>query len=131
MADKITFDLVSPERLLLSQPVDMVTIPGSEGYMGVMAGHMALVSTLRAGMIDMLNDGGNTRFFIMGGFAEINASKVIVLAEEAIPMTELDLAVLDQRIKDAQDDEIAAKTDAARLKAAQLVDDLKLVKSAF
>jgi len=54
-----------------------------------------------------------------------------VLAEEAIPMTELDLAVLDQRIKDAQDDEIAAKTDAARLKAAQLVDDLKLVKSAF
>ena len=131
MADKITFDLVSPERLLLSQPVDMVTIPGSEGYMGVMAGHMALVSTLRAGMIDMLKDGGNTRFFIMGGFAEINASKVIVLAEEAIPMTELDLAVLDQRIKDAQDDEIAAKTDAARLKAAQLVDDLKLVKSAF
>jgi F-type H+-transporting ATPase subunit epsilon len=131
MADKITFDLVSPERLLLSQPVDMVTIPGSEGYMGVMAGHMALVSTLRAGMIDMLNDSGNTRFFIMGGFAEINATKVIVLAEEAIPMTELDLAVLDQRIKDAQDDEIAAKTDAARLKAAQLVDDLKLVKSAF
>jgi F-type H+-transporting ATPase subunit epsilon len=131
MADKITFDLVSPERLLLSQQVDMVTIPGSEGYMGVMAGHMALVSTLRAGMIDMLNDGGNTRFFIMGGFAEINATKVIVLAEEAIPMTEMDLAVLDQRIKDAQDDEIAAKTDAARLKAAQLVDDLKLVKSAF
>ena len=131
MADKITFDLVSPERLLLSQPVDMVTIPGSEGYMGVMAGHMALVSTLRAGMIDMLNDGGNTRFFIMGGFAEINASKVIVLAEEAIPMTELDLAVLDQRIKDAQDDEIAAKTDAARLKASQLVDDLKLVRAVF
>jgi F-type H+-transporting ATPase subunit epsilon len=131
MAEKITFDLVSPERLLLSQPVDMVTIPGSEGYMGVMAGHMALVSTLRAGMIDMLNDGGNTRFFIMGGFAEINATQVIVLAEEAIPMTELDLAVLDQRIKDAQDDEIAAKTDAARLKAAQLVDDLNLVRSAF
>jgi F-type H+-transporting ATPase subunit epsilon len=131
MAEKITFDLVSPERLLLSQPVDMVTIPGSEGYMGVMAGHMALVSTLRAGMIDMLNDGGNTRFFIMGGFAEINPGKVIVLAEEAIPMTEMDLAVLDQRIKDAQDDEIAAKTDSARLKASQLVDDLKLVRSVF
>ncbi len=96
-----------------------------------MAGHMALVSTLRAGMIDMLNDGGNTRFFIMGGFAEINPGKVIVLAQEAIPMTEMDLAVLDQRIKDAQDDEIAAKTDSARLKASQLVDDLKLVRSVF
>src|ERR1700744_3803315 len=107
MAEKITFDLVSPERLLLSQPVDMVTIPGSEGYMGVMAGHMPLVSTLRAGMINMLNDGTESRFFIMGGFAEINASKVIVLAEDAVPMTEMDLAVLDQRIKDAQEDEIA------------------------
>jgi F-type H+-transporting ATPase subunit epsilon len=128
---KINFDLVSPERLLLSQPVDMVTIPGTEGYMGVMAGHMPLVSALRAGMIDMMNDGVDTRFFIRGGFAEVSATQITVLAEEAIPMTELDLAVLDQRIKDAQDDEIAAKTDAERLKAAQLVDDLKLVRAAF
>jgi F-type H+-transporting ATPase subunit epsilon len=128
---KISFDLVSPERLLLSQAVDMVTIPGSEGYMGVMAGHMPLVSTLRAGMINMLNDGSETRFFIMGGFAEINASKVIVLAEEALPMSELDLAVLDQRIRDAQEDEIAAQSDAERLKAAQRVDDLKLVRAVF
>ena len=131
MAGKITFDLVSPERLLLSQAVDMVTIPGTEGYMGVVAGHMPLVSTLRAGMINMLNDGSETRFFIMGGFAEINASKVIVLAEEALPMTEMDLAVLDQRIKGAQEDEIAAKTDAERTKAAHRVDDLKLVRAAF
>ena len=131
MAEKITFDLVSPERLLLSQTVDQVTVPGSEGYMGVMAGHMPLVSTLRAGMINMLNDGVETKFFIMGGFAEINAAKITVLAEEALPMSELDLAVLDQRIKDAQDDEIAAKTDAARQKAGELVDDLKLVRAVF
>ena len=131
MAEKIHFDLVSPEKLLLSQPADMVTVPGTEGYMGVMAGHMALVSALRAGMIDMKNDGVDTRFFIRGGFAEINATQITVLAEEAIPMTELDLAVLDQRIADAQSDEIAAKTDADRQKAAQMVDDLKLVRAAF
>ena len=131
MAEKIHFDLVSPEKLLLSQPADMVTVPGTEGYMGVMAGHMALVSALRAGMVDMKNDGVDTRFFIRGGFAEINATQITVLAEEAIPMTELDLAVLDQRIADAQSDEIAAKTDAERLKAAQMVDDLKLVRAAF
>ena len=53
MADKIAFDLVSPERLLLSAQADMVTVPGTEGYMGVMAGHAPLVSTLRAGMIDV------------------------------------------------------------------------------
>ena len=131
MAEKIHFDLVSPEKLLLSQPADMVTVPGTEGYMGVMAGHMALVSALRAGMIDMRNDGVDTRFFIRGGFAEINATQITVLAEEAIPMTELDPAVLDQRIADAQSDEIAAKTDADRQKAAQMVDDLKLVRAAF
>jgi F-type H+-transporting ATPase subunit epsilon len=131
MADKINFDLVSPERLLLSQAVDMVTVPGSEGYMGVMAGHMPLVSSLRAGMIEMKNDGVETKYFIRGGFAEINATQITVLADEAIPMTEMDLAVLDQRIKDAQDDEIAAANDVDRLKAAQLVDDLKLIRSAF
>jgi F-type H+-transporting ATPase subunit epsilon len=131
MADKISFDLVSPEKLLLSRQVDMVTVPGSEGYMGVVAGHAPLVSTLRAGMIDMKDDGVDTRFFIRGGFAEISPTKITVLAEEAIPMTEMDLAVLDQRIHDAQEDEIAAKTDADRAKAGQMVDDLKLVRASF
>ena len=131
MADKILFDLVSPEKLLLSKAVDMVTVPGSEGYMGVIAGHAPLVSTLRAGMIDLKDEGIDTRFFIRGGFAEINPTKITVLAEEAIPMTELDLAIIDQRIIDAQEDEIAAKTDADRIRAAQLVDDLKLVRAQF
>ena len=131
MADKILFDLVSPERLLLSKRVDMVTVPGTEGYMGVIAGHAPLVSTLRAGMIDMKDEAVDTRFFIRGGFVEINPGKVTVLAEEAIPMSEMDLAILDQRISDAQEDEIAAKTDADRVRAAQMVDDLKLVRAAF
>ena len=131
MANKIAFDLVSPERLLLSVEADMVTIPGTEGYMGVMAGHSPLVSTLRAGMIDVNVDGKDDRYFIRGGFAEIGPAKITVLAEEAIPMTEMDLAVLDQRITDAQDDEIAAKTDPDRQRAGQMVDDLKLVRAAF
>ncbi|HWA68973.1 MAG TPA: F0F1 ATP synthase subunit epsilon [Rhizomicrobium sp.] len=128
---KIAFDLVSPEKLLLSCAADMVTVPGTEGYMGVMAGHAPLVSTLRAGMIDVNVDGKDDRYFIRGGFAEISPAKITVLAEEALPMTQMDIAVLDQRIADAQDDEIAAKTDADRQKAAQLVDDLRLVKAAF
>ncbi len=130
-AAKIAFDLVSPERLLLSVQADMVTVPGAEGYMGVMAGHSPLVATLRAGMIDVLIDGKDDRYFIRGGFAEISPAKITVLAEEAIPMTELDLAVLDQRIADAQEDEIAAKTDRDRQAAGQMVDDLKLVRAAF
>lgn len=128
---KIAFDLVSPERLLLSDDADMVTVPGTEGYMGVMAGHSPVVTTLRAGMIDVTRDGTDTRFFIRGGFAEVSPAKITVLAEEAIPMTELDLAVLDQRIKDAEEDLIAAAEGAARQRAAELLDDLKLVRAAF
>ena len=132
MADKIAFDLVSPERLLLSDQADMVTVPGTEGYMGVMAGHSPVISTLRPGTISVQGASeGDVRFFIRGGFAEITAGKITVLAEEAIPMAELDLALLDQRIRDAEEDVAAAKTDAERARAAELLDDLKQVRAAF
>jgi len=131
MADKIAFDLVSPERLLISDRADMVTIPATEGYMGVMAGHAPVVTTLRHGMIDVSNDGTNTRFFIRGGFAEINAAKINVLAEAAIPMTEMDIAVIDQQIRDAEEDLVAAQTDAERQKISETLDDLRLVRAAF
>ncbi len=132
MADqKIAFDLVSPERLLLSAEADMVTVPGTEGYMGVMAGHSPVVTTLRPGMIDVLKDGVDQRYFIRGGFAEVSAAKVTILAEEAIPFAELDLQVLDQRIKDAEADHIAASTDAEKARLDELLDDLRLVRAAF
>jgi F-type H+-transporting ATPase subunit epsilon len=131
MAEKIAFDLVSPERLLLSEEAEMVTVPGAEGYMGVMAGHASLVSTLRVGMIDVQNDGTDRRYFIRGGFAEVNPHKIVVLAEEAIPMAEFDLAALDQRIKDTEEDLIAAKTDAQRVRVAESLDDLRMIRSAF
>ncbi|MBV9046331.1 MAG: F0F1 ATP synthase subunit epsilon [Alphaproteobacteria bacterium] len=130
MAAKIAFDLVSPERLLLSDEADMVTVPGTEGYMGVMAGHAPLVTTLRIGMIDVSNNGTDTRFFIRGGFAEIGPAKINILAEEAVPMAELDLAVLDQRIKDAEEDLLAA-ADGDKARAAATLDDLRLVRAAF
>lgn len=131
MVDKIAFDLVSPERLLLTEEADMVTVPGAEGYMGVMAGHMPLVSTLRAGMIDVQTDGRDRRFFIRGGFTEISPEKIVVLAEEAIPMEEFDIAVLDQRIKDTEEDLIAAKSDAERGRISESLDDLRLIRAAF
>jgi F-type H+-transporting ATPase subunit epsilon len=132
MTEKIAFDLVSPERLLLSESADMVTIPGSDGYMGVIKGHMPLISTLRAGMIDVTgSDKADGKYFIRGGFAEVNADKVTVLAEEAIPMTEMDIAILDQRIKDVEEDLIAAKSEAERAKINDRLHDLRLVRAAF
>ena len=137
MTDKISFDLVSPERLLLSEQAEMVTVPGSDGYFGVLTGHMPLISTLRPGMIDVKGgDKGDAKYFILGGFAEVTTAgmtntKLTVLAEEAVPMTEMDITALDQRIHDAEENLIAASTPNGRAKAADILADLRLVRAAF
>ncbi len=126
MADKIAFDLVSPEQLLLSEEAEMVTIPGREGDMGVMVGHMPLVSTLRPGTITVTGGpaGLEQKFFVAGGFAEVTSDKLTVLAEEALPLSALDAAALELRITAAQDALNAAKTDLDGTRARELVDYL-------
>jgi F-type H+-transporting ATPase subunit epsilon len=130
MADKIRFDLVSPERMLLSEDVDMVTLPGAEGYFGVLAGHAPVISSLRPGVIEVT--GGSTpnlRLFVRGGFAEVDAKKVIVLAEEAIPMADFDVAALDRRLADAEEDLAIAKTDAERARVSEQLDHLRQLRA--
>jgi F-type H+-transporting ATPase subunit epsilon len=132
MADRIAFDLVSPERLLLSEEAVMVTVPGSEGDFGVLAGHMPLISTLRPGVIDVQGGTqGDTRFFVLGGFAEVNPEKITVLAEEAIPMAEVDAALLDERIRNSQEDVLHAKTEADRAKAVESLAYLQEMRTAL
>ena len=130
MAEKIHFDLVSPERMLLSEDVDMVTLPGAEGYFGVLAGHAPVISSLRPGVIEVT--GGATpslRLFVRGGFAEVDAKKVIVLAEEAIPMTDFDVAALDRRLADTEEDLVTAKTDAERARVSEQIDHLRQLRA--
>jgi F-type H+-transporting ATPase subunit epsilon len=132
MADgKISFDLVSPERLLLSEDAEMVTIPGSEGEMGVMAGHMPLVSTLKPGVVDVrIVHGQHDKFFVSGGFAEITPAKITVLAEEAIPLAHLNEETLQQRIIDAEEDIATAKTDAEMQRATTALDQYRRLLAA-
>lgn len=130
MADKIHFDLVSPERLLLSEDVEMVTLPGADGYFGVLPGHAPVISSLKPGVIDV--KGGETpglRLFVRGGFAEVDAEKVVVLAEEAIPLDEFDVAALDVRIKNTEEDLAAAKSDAERDHIVETLDHLKELRA--
>jgi len=130
MAEKIHFDLVSPERMLLSEDVDMVTLPGAEGYFGVLAGHAPVISSLRPGVIEVT--GGSTpnlRLFVRGGFAEVDAKKVIVLAEEAIPMADFDVAALDRRLADTEEDLAIAKTDAERARVSVQLDHLRQLRA--
>lgn len=132
MAGKLHFDLVSPERLLMSANVDQVDVPGSEGDFGVLAGHAPVVTTLKPGVVKVFNQGsGEERIFVRGGFAEVTLDGLTILAEEALPLAELDAAALDQRVRDAEEDVADAKSDAARLKAQQTLDGLKELKAAL
>lgn len=132
MSDKIAFDLVSPERLLLSEDAEMVTVPGADGEMGVMAGHEPLISTLRPGVIEVRKaPGTHERYFVSGGFAEISAAKITVLAEEAIPLAALDAATMDRRILDAEEDVALAKTDAEISKATETLAHLRRLRAAL
>ena len=98
---KTTFELVSPERLLLSQPVDMVVVPGSEGLFAALIGHAPLVATLKPGVIDVWDGGKITeRIFVAGGFAEVTPVRCVVLAETAMPVGEIDRARVVERIEE-------------------------------
>lgn len=132
MADKIPFDLVSPERLVLSEEADMVTLPGTDGYFGVLDGHMPLITTLKPGVIDVSGGTlGDHRFFVLGGFAEVTNHKVTVLAEEAMPMADVDTVALDERIKDAEEDILLAKTEIERANSVNTVDALRTLRASL
>ena len=118
MADQVQFELVAPERLLLSEPVDMVVVPGSEGDFGVLPGHAPLISTVRPGIIETYS--GKTvkdRIFIAGGFAEVTRERCTVLAEEAMPVAELDRAAIEAQARTLREDLGLAKDDAERAAA--------------
>jgi F-type H+-transporting ATPase subunit epsilon len=132
MADRISFDLVSPERLLLSEDAEMVTLPGAEGDLGVLAGHEPLITTLRPGVIDVKGGGrGDERFFVLGGFADINVTKLTVLAEEAFPLASIKLADVDQRIANAKEDLLVAKTEIERTRLVATLDALSGLRAAL
>jgi F-type H+-transporting ATPase subunit epsilon len=122
MADKVEFELVSPERLILSQAVDMVVVPGSEGDFGVLPGHALLLSTVRPGIIAVHNDGAvRERIFVGGGFAEVTPERCTVLADQAVPVQDIDRAVVEGRLKDLRDDLAEAKSDQERALLARRV----------
>jgi F-type H+-transporting ATPase subunit epsilon len=131
MADTIHFDLVSPEQMLLSEDVIMVTLPGTEGYFGVLAGHAPVISTLRPGVIDVKGgESGDLRLFVRGGFAEVEPTKVVVLAEEAISLDNFDVEALDSRIRNTEEDLGAAKTESDRARVAETLDYLRQLRAA-
>ncbi len=116
--DSVAFELVAPERLLASAEVDMVVVPGEAGDFGVLPGHSLLMSLVRPGVIETYEGNQVTRrIFVAGGFAEVNERGCTVLAEEAVPVEEIDRGKARQRLSDAEDDLREAKDDAERARA--------------
>ncbi|WP_029013794.1 ATP synthase F1 subunit epsilon [Niveispirillum irakense] len=120
MADKVEFELVSPEKLLVSQPVTMVVVPGAEGFLGVLPGHAPMIVTVKPGVIDIYANDMTTitqRIFVAGGFCEITGGRVTVLAEEASDLAalkSLDRAGLEKDLADLNEDLADAKTETER-----------------
>ncbi len=99
----VNLEIVSPEKLLLSRPVDMVVIPASEGDMGVLEGHAPVIVMLRGGLISLYEgDRVTDTLFVAGGFAEVTPERCTVLANEVSPVAELDKAVGERRLAEAE-----------------------------
>jgi F-type H+-transporting ATPase subunit epsilon len=115
----IALEIVSPEKLLLSRPVDMVVIPASEGDMGVLEGHTPMIVMLRGGLISLYEgDRVTDTLFVAGGFADVTPERCTVLANEVSPVAELNKAVGEQRLAEAE--KTLAELDAADIVAEEL-----------
>ena len=112
MAQAFQFELVSPERLLLSAEVTEVVIPGSEGYLTALAGHSPLMTTIMPGVVSVkLADGKSDSYVVFGGFADIVPTGCTLLAESAVPADEVKSDEITRRIEAARAELAHAKSD--------------------
>jgi F-type H+-transporting ATPase subunit epsilon len=131
MADKLQFELVSPEKLLLAEQVGMVIVPGSEGNFGVLPGHALFISTVRPGIIDVYEDKTVTeRIFVAGGFAEVTPERCTVLADEAVPLASLDRGAIEAQAKALESNIAGLRDQLQRLSGAERDDAARQLRAA-
>ena len=122
MNDKVDFELVSPEKLLMSTQASMVVIPGTEGDFGILAGHTDIISNIRVGIVDVYADEIiDKRVFVSGGIAEVSEDRCTILADEAIVLEEIDKKTAEGRLSEAQKILDESKDEAARVTAERQV----------
>lgn len=132
MAEAFKFELVSPERLLVSADVESVVIPGAEGEMTVMAQHAPVMTTIQPGVVTVTEPGGKQeRYVVFGGFADILPEGCTLLAESAVAVGDIDRADIARRIQEAKEDAADAKDDASRSKAEQFLHQLTTLEGAI
>ncbi|MCF6320433.1 MAG: F0F1 ATP synthase subunit epsilon [Rhizobiaceae bacterium] len=132
MAESFAFELVSPEKLLLSEQAMQVVVPGTEGYFTVMANHAPVMATMKPGVVEVeLESGDKKRILIRGGFADVSPDGLTLLAEYAADLADFDIEELNQQIKNASEDAQDADSDIKRDKAQLILSQLEDAKSAI
>ena len=125
MAEGLKIEIVSPERLLVSEVVHSVTVPGTEGYLTVMFDHAPFMTTLRPGFITVSKDGGAAEvYFVKGGFADVSPEGLTILAEKSVPFSEFDHGDLQAQIKAAEEELTRAETPEDKSYAQEFVSAL-------
>ena len=125
------FELVSPERLILSVDADQVDLPGSEGDFGVLAGHAPFLTTLKTGIVTVKTGGVSSRIYVRGGFADVNVAGLSVLAEKAVPEAEFDATVASAELAAAELVLAEAKTEEAKDDAIAALGEVKTAVAAL
>jgi F-type H+-transporting ATPase subunit epsilon len=126
MAGTFKFELVTPERMALSQDATQVVVPGLEGDFAVLPGHAPVISALRPGVVVVtLPDASRTRMFVKGGFAEVDPQRLTILAERALDVEAMDAGTIAAELAAAEADLAAAADDTARLAATSALDQLR------
>src|SRR5262249_52786759 len=126
MADTFKFELVSPERLLISADVREVLVPGSEGDFTVLPQHAPVIAMLRPGILRVPGyDGPNAAIYVRGGLADVGPERLIVLAEQAVPLGQVNAAFLAKEIETAEKDVAASKDEDTRRQAEDVLERLR------
>jgi F-type H+-transporting ATPase subunit epsilon len=128
MAGTFKFELVSPERVLLSEDAEQVVVPGRDGDFGVLPGHAPVISTLRPGVLDITLPSGKRRVFVKGGFADVDPNRLTVLAQSAIDLDNLSSGTIADELRSAEETLADAKDDLGRLVAGELVEQLRALQ---
>jgi F-type H+-transporting ATPase subunit epsilon len=127
MPGTFKFDLVSPERVLMSLDVDEVSVPGANGDFTVLVGHSPVVANLRPGVLSVKSERTTYRVFVKSGFADVQPDGLTVLAKEAIEVSDLSGARLASEIEAAETAFRDAKTDEAKRFAYAALEELKAI----
>jgi F-type H+-transporting ATPase subunit epsilon len=128
MAGTFKFELVSPERILMSVDAEQVVMPGAEGDFTVLADHAPVISTLRPGVLDVTLENGRKRVFVKGGFAEVEGDRATVLAPTALDLDEVSASRIAEEIRIAEAELAEAKDDEERFNAERAISEMQALQ---